>query len=123
MKKSISIVSALALSGMLALPAVVSGEEAATAAAVSVLGDAVGPAVTVGFAWCKVQQSSRTLGAGETWAYLESCQTAGIAPIWLWCNDNECEQMLIEAASSAHYLGINFTTTAGNFNQVRLYKY
>lgn len=123
MKKSISFASTLALTGMLALPTIVSGAEAEAVAANSALGGAVGPAVTVGLAWCRVQQSYRALGDTRTWAYLESCTTGGVAPLWVWCNDNECEQILIDAAASAHYLGVNFTTTAGVFNYVILYKY
>jgi hypothetical protein len=38
------------------------------------------------------------------------------------CNDNECEQILISAAASGNWFGINFTTTAGAFNYVRLWK-
>jgi len=124
MKKSISFVSTLALSGMLALPAVVSAQEAATAEEPAV-GSSVGPtAFQAGFFWCKGQQSFRYLGDNKTWLLLESCQGyTGFSPFWVWCNDNECEQTLISAAASAHYVGINFTNTAGNWNSIRLYKF
>lgn len=66
--------------------------------------------------WYRVQQTYRFLGDSTTWAYLESANT------WIACNDNECEQILIAAAESYHWLYVNMTS-ASTFNAVRLYKY
>ncbi len=75
-------------------------------------------AITSGFKWARVQQTYRYLGSSVTWAYLES-------PVndWIQCNDNECEQILIAAAASGHWLGVNFTgTSSTSFDHVRLWK-
>lgn len=65
--------------------------------------------------WYKVQQIYRFLGDSTTWAYLEGANQ------WIWCNDNECEQTLIAAAESYHWLYLSMTS-ASTFNAVRLYK-
>lgn len=66
--------------------------------------------------WYKVQQTHRALGDSVTWAYLEGANT------WIWCNDNECEQILVAAAESYHWLYVNMTS-ASAFDAVRLWKY
>jgi hypothetical protein len=126
MKKSISIASTLALSGMLALSAVVSAEEGAAAGAAESAPLSGGAAsvgqVTPGFYWCHVQQTYRAIGDNKTWAYIERCDGSTSPNGWWWCNDNECEKTFISAAASAHYIGISFNTS-NTFNVVRLYKY
>lgn len=81
---------------------------------VAVSAEADGLQLTTG--WYRVQQTYRFLGDSSTWAYLEGANT------WILCNDNECEQMLIAAAESSHWLYVNMTS-ASTFNAVRLYKY
>jgi hypothetical protein len=107
----------LALPLALAIPAGGHGQDAAPAAVPSVAGSAT--QVTPGSYWCRGQQAFRVIGDNKTWLYLESCQTPGAAPTWIWCNDNECEKTLIAAAASGHWIGINFNT-ATTFSQVRL---
>ncbi|HMT93421.1 hypothetical protein [uncultured Thiothrix sp.] len=81
---------------------------------VAVSAEADGLQLTTG--WYRVQQTYRFLGDSSTWAYLEGPNA------WILCNDNECEQMLIAAAESSHWLYVNMTS-ASTFNAVRLYKY
>lgn len=66
--------------------------------------------------WYKVEQVYRDLGSSITWAYLEGPKA------WISCNDNECEQILIAAAESYHWLYVNMTS-ASAFDAVRLWKY
>lgn len=129
MRTSTSFALTIALSSMLALSTAVAGEPAPPpGAATNELlssGTAVGsPQVTVGFYWCKLQQSYRYLGDNKTWGYFEACQPSSGSPNgqWWWCNDNECEQTFIAAAASAHFIGVNFNSTS-TFSYVRLYKY
>jgi hypothetical protein len=91
---------------------------AAEPAAGAAISGATGGTVQVapGFYWVKVQQVYRALGDNKTWVYIPSGAPAG----WWWCNDNECEKVLIAAAASAHWLGINFNTT-NTFDHVRLW--
>ncbi len=117
MKKSISLAATLALSSMLASPVAISADEGAPSSGVAATGQ-----VTPGFYWCKGQQTYRVIGDNKTWLYLESCLSAGLAPIWVWCDDNECEKTFIAAAASTHYIGLNFNT-ATTFNIVRLFKF
>lgn len=112
----------LGLASALVLPAAASAEEAAASSAISTASGLASGQVTAGFYWCKGSQAHRDLGSTITWLYLESCQSAGAAPVWIACNDNECEKLLIAAAASAHYIGINFNT-ASTFNWMRLYKF
>ncbi|TXH67829.1 MAG: hypothetical protein E6Q83_16200 [Thiothrix sp.] len=65
--------------------------------------------------WYKVLQTYRLIGATVTWAYLENNG-------WIYCNDDECERILIAAAESYHRLYVNMTSSS-TFNSVTLYKY
>lgn len=64
--------------------------------------------------WYKVQQTYRFIGSTVTWAYLENNG-------WIYCNDDECERILIAAAESYHWLYVNMTSSS-TFNAVTLYK-
>jgi hypothetical protein len=77
--------------------------------------------VATGFRWCKVQQVYRPLGSSRTYAYLESCSPSNLSG-WIWCNDNECEKIMIAAAASYHWFGVNFHTTS-SFNYVKLWRF
>ncbi|EGV19354.1 hypothetical protein [Thiocapsa marina] len=127
MTNRVAFLSSLAASGLLALCSTLSFAQAApeAASAQSDLSGVTGATVqiTPGFYWTKVQQTYRAIGDNKTWTYLESFYgSSSTAPVWVWCDDNECEKTFIAAAASGHWLGINFNTTT-TFDHVRLYKY
>jgi hypothetical protein len=122
MKKSITLASAFALSGMLSLFGVASADEDAAASAPLSGGAASAGQVVPGFYWCHVQQTYRVIGDNKTWALIERCNGSTSPNGWWWCNDDECEKTFIAAAASAHFIGINFNGTS-TFSSVRLYKF
>ena len=75
------------------------------------------PNVAAGLKWFRVKQTYHAVGNASTWAYAGSPINA-----WIVCSDNMCEQMLIAASESGHWLGAGFTGTGANFTYLRLWK-
>jgi hypothetical protein len=74
----------------------------------------------VGFVWDHCQQTWRALGDNKTWCYLESNTT------WIWTNDSIVQNMMLDAAASDHWFGINVNSFSGGsftFDYAILWKY
>ena len=73
--------------------------------------------ITPGFKWDHCLQTYHAIGSTTTWCYLES--TKG----WIGTSDDRAETILIVAAASHNWIGINFISTGGTWNYMRLWKY
>ena len=74
----------------------------------------------LGLNWDHCQQTWRALGDNKTWCYLESNTT------WIWTNDSIVQNMMLDAAASDHWFGINVNSFSGGsftFNYAILWKY
>jgi subtilisin family serine protease len=76
------------------------------------------PGLNIGLNWDHCQQTYRALGDDKTWCYLEANR------VWIWANDDEGEESLIEAATRNHWVGIYVNSVSGTsftWNHIRVW--
>ncbi len=81
---------------------------------------ALSPGLNLGLNWDHCQQTYRVIGDNKTWCYLEANR------VWVWVDDNESEESLIEATASNHWVGINVNSVSGTsftWNVIRVFKF
>jgi subtilisin family serine protease len=81
---------------------------------------ALSPSLNIGLNWDHCLQTWRLIGDSRTWCYLEGNR------VWVWANDNEGEESLIEATAGNHWVGIYVNAISGtsfSWSHIRVYKF
>jgi hypothetical protein len=80
---------------------------------------ALSPGLNLGLNWDHCQQTYRAIGDNKTWCYLEANK------VWIWANDTEAEESLIEATTENHWVGIYVNSISGTsftWSHIRVWK-
>lgn len=71
-----------------------------------------------GYKWVKIKATRKYLGGARTWAQLR----APNENVWISCDDNECEHILVTAAESGHWVGLDLIgDNKYSFRSITLY--
>jgi subtilisin family serine protease len=80
---------------------------------------ALSPGLNLGLNWDHCQQTYRAIGDNKTWCYLEANK------VWIWANDTEAEESMIEATTENHWVGIYVDSISGTsftWSHIRVWK-